>query len=167
MLRRCLFRPVCLQDYALKTEMSNVEHRMSNIEVSRSAMDDRHPDSTLITFHRIDIDLQNSSPNPVIETSVPAADYLNFYTTGTPTGGVTGVKSFGTITYKNVYPGIDLQFIAGNDRLFEYNFIVQPGGDINAIRLKVAGPEKIKHVSKFFESVFVAIPSANFTFIED
>ena len=125
--------------------ISNVEHRMSNIEVSRSAMDDRHPDSTLITFHRIDIDLQNSNPNPVIETSVPAADYLNFYTTGTPTGGVTGVKSFGTITYKNVYPGIDLQFITGNDRLFEYNFIVRPGGDIDAIRLKVAGPEKIKH----------------------
>jgi uncharacterized protein (TIGR02145 family) len=103
----------------------------------------QHPASS-IQVHRIDIDLLNANPHPTIETSGTLSDYLNYYTTGTPVEGVTGVRSFATITYKNIYPGIDLQFIAGNDNLFEYNFILQPGADINAIKLKVYGPEKIK-----------------------
>ena len=94
-------------------------------------------------FHRIDIDLQNANPNPVIEASASSKDYLNYYTTGTPEEGVTLVKSFGGITYKNVYSGIDLQF-TGNDGVFEYNFLIQPGADIATIQLKVAGPERIK-----------------------
>jgi len=95
-------------------------------------------------FHRIDIDLLNANPYPTIETSSPSSNYLNYYTTGTPVEGVTNVRSFATVTYKNIYPRIDLQFVADNDNSFEYNFILQPGADINAIKLKVYGPEKIK-----------------------
>jgi len=94
-------------------------------------------------FHRIDIDLQNANPDPVIETSAPLKDYLNYYTTGTPEEGVTLVKSFCGIIYKNIYPDIDLQFIS-NDGVFEYNFLVQPGADIASIQLKVTGPQRIK-----------------------
>jgi hypothetical protein len=97
-----------------------------------------------VVFHRIDIDLQHSNPNPVIETSIPSTDYLNYYTTGTPDEGVTLVKSFGGITYKDVYPGIDLQFIAGDGGVFEYNFLIRPGADISSIQLKLSGPEKVK-----------------------
>jgi uncharacterized protein (TIGR02145 family) len=97
-----------------------------------------------INYHRIDIDLVNANPDPAIKTSAPSSDYLNFYTKGTPVDGVTSVRSYTTVTYKDIYPGIDLQFNADNDRLFEYNFILQPGADINAIKLKVYGPEKIK-----------------------
>lgn len=79
-----------------------------------------------------------------IETGGQSSDYTNYYTTGTPVEGVTSVRSNSAVTYKNIYPGIDLQFVADNDKLFEYNFILQPGADINLIQLKVNGPEKIK-----------------------
>ena len=103
-------------------------------------------------FHRIDFDLQNANTNPTIETSSPSTDYLNYYTTGTPEEGVILVKSFGGITYKNVYPGIDLQFIS-NDGIFEYNFLIQPGADIASIQLKVAGPERIKSFKEKIQMV--------------
>ena len=95
-------------------------------------------------FHRIDIDLVHSNPNPVIETFSPSSDYLNYYTTGTSSDGVTNVKSFGGVTYHDVYPGIDLQFISGDGGVFEYNFLIRPGGDIASIQLKVSGAEKVK-----------------------
>ncbi|MCX6278561.1 MAG: hypothetical protein NT004_10735, partial [Bacteroidetes bacterium] len=123
--------------------ISNIEQRMSNIESSRSASLVIRHDSSVVKFHRLDFDLQNANPNPVIETSAPSTDYLNYYTTGTPDEGVTLVKSFGGITYKDVYPGIDLQFIC-NDWVFEYNFLIQPGADISAIQLKLSGHEKVK-----------------------
>ncbi|MEI6436812.1 MAG: hypothetical protein WCP32_18455, partial [Bacteroidota bacterium] len=47
-----------------------------------------YSDSSGFNFHRIDIDLHNANPNPVIVTSAPSADYLNYYTTGTPSEGV-------------------------------------------------------------------------------
>lgn len=95
-------------------------------------------------FHRIDIDLVNANPKPVIETYFPSDGYLNYYTTGTSVDGVTYVKSFGGITYRNVYPGIDLQFIAGDGGFFEYNFLIQPEGDISSIQLKFSGSNNIK-----------------------
>jgi uncharacterized protein (TIGR02145 family) len=102
------------------------------------------PAACSLYYHRIDFDLLNANPNPIIETSEPSPDYMNYYTTGTPVEGITHVQSYASVTYKNIYPGIDLQFVADNERLFEYNFILQPGADINSIRLKLSGPEKIK-----------------------
>ena len=117
---------------------------MSKFEVSRSALTVNLHDSSVVQFHRIDIDLLNSNPNPVIEHSLPSSDYLNYFTTGTPSEGVTNVKSFGGITYKDIYPGIDLQFIASDGGVFEYNFLIRPGGDIASIQLKLSGPKKIR-----------------------
>jgi len=99
---------------------------------------------TRCVFHRIDFDLLNSNPAPAVETSEPSSDYTNYYTTGTPVEGATSVRSYRTVTYKNIYPGIDLQFIADDEKLFEYNFIIQPGGDINSIKLNISGPQRIK-----------------------
>jgi uncharacterized protein (TIGR02145 family) len=127
--------------------ISNIDQRISKYEVTDH---NNHPASQYdlrtanIQFHRIDINLVNANPNPTIETSVPSSDYLNFYTTGTPVSGIRSVRSYTSVTYKNIYPGIDLQFKTDKDRLFEYNFILQPGADINSIKLKVYGPEKIK-----------------------
>ncbi len=128
--------------------ISNIDQRNLNFEQKQSIIPSQpssiqHPASS-IQFHRIDIDLLNANLHPTIETSAPSLGYLNYYTTGTPAEGVTGVRSFATVTYKNIYPGIDLQFAADNDRLFEYTFILRPGSDINSIKLKVYGPEKIK-----------------------
>ncbi|MFH0761056.1 MAG: hypothetical protein V2A67_06100 [Bacteroidota bacterium] len=61
-------------------------------------------------FHRIDFDLIGSNPNCEIITSGSSPDYLNYYTTGTPEGGVFKVRSYHTVTYKEIYPGIDLVF---------------------------------------------------------
>jgi uncharacterized protein (TIGR02145 family) len=99
---------------------------------------------SIINYHRIDIDLQNANPNPIVETSAPSSGYFNYYTMGTPVEGVISVRSYTTVIYKNIYPGIDLAFVENNDRHFEYNFILQPGADISSIKLKVYGPERIK-----------------------
>src|ERR1035438_2228401 len=112
-------------------------HNLPNSFTSDSLIPEYH-------FHRIDINLKNANPNPVIETSVPTTDYLNYYTTGTPVEGITHVQSYASVTYRNIYPGIDLQFVADNERLFEYNFILQSGADIASIKLKISGPEKIR-----------------------
>ena len=149
---------VQLRKTGFSYDVYSVEYKPNSHHVPSNNQNLRNPNpknDSLVPeyhFHRIDIDLQNSNPNPAIETYVPSKDYLNYYTTGTPEKGVTLVKSFGGITYKNVYPGIDLQFIC-KDGIFEYNFLIQPGADIASIQLKVAGPERIKYFKEKIQMV--------------
>ncbi len=95
---------------------------------------------TSLTFHRIDFNLIGSNPLCEIVTSEPSSDYLNYYTTVTPTEGVTNVRSFKSVIYKNIYPKIDLEFNFNEDRHFKYNLVVYPGGDLTAVQMEVTGP---------------------------
>ena len=96
---------------------------------------------SIVNYHRIDFDLLNSSPACEIITSGRSADYANYYTTGTPAEGVTNVRSYQTVTYKNIYPGIDLEFMADAKSGVKYNFVVHPGGKLSSIRMKITDPE--------------------------
>ncbi|MCX6249655.1 MAG: SBBP repeat-containing protein [Bacteroidetes bacterium] len=102
------------------------------------------PDSTpLILYHRIDIDLLNASPNPTIIPSDPASDYFNYFTSSAPPEGIKNVRQYAKITYKEVYPGIDLEFITNKEHGYKYNFVIHPGANINDIQLRINGPDHI------------------------
>lgn len=51
------------------------------------------------------------------------------------------------ITYKNVYPNIDVRFYSDAAKL-KYDIIVHPGGNINAIAMQYAGADKIQVQNK-------------------
>jgi uncharacterized protein (TIGR02145 family) len=121
-------------------EPSRIPDPASSIQYPVSSI--QYPASS-IQFHRIDFDLAGSNPDCKIITSEPSSNYMNYYTTGTPVEGVTGVRSYKTITYKDIYPGIDLEFVSGNKTAFKYTFIVRPGGSLSSIRFKVSGPDNI------------------------
>jgi beta-propeller repeat-containing protein len=53
------------------------------------------------------------------------------------------VASFAKVRYRSVYPGIDLIYY-GNQRQIEYDFVVAPGADPNAIRLGFDGVSQIE-----------------------
>ncbi|MCX6249142.1 MAG: hypothetical protein NTX61_00165, partial [Bacteroidetes bacterium] len=97
----------------------------------------------VIDYHRIDIDLVNSNPNPIIIPSDPTPDYFNYFTSGALPDGIKDVRQYAKITYKEVYPGIDLEFFTNKEHGYKYNFVIHRGGNINDIRLKIAGPQNI------------------------
>ena len=105
-----------------------------------------HPDSLVreCHFHRIDMEMEGMNPGYSIVTSEPSADYLNYYTTGTPVNGTTVVRYYKTVTYKSIYPGIDLEFLMTPENGFKYNFIIHPDGKLSDIKLKITGPDHIR-----------------------
>ncbi|HPD66404.1 MAG TPA: PKD domain-containing protein [Bacteroidia bacterium] len=106
-----------------------------------------HSDSfeRLGIFHRIDIRFEGANASPQMITGDPGQDYLNYYTTATPEEGILFVRHYHKITYKNLYPGIDLEFVADrrNEKPVEFNFIVHPGADISQIRWKYEGSREV------------------------
>ncbi|HTG67262.1 MAG TPA: T9SS type B sorting domain-containing protein [Flavobacterium sp.] len=92
-------------------------------------------------FHRIDIDFVNSNPNAELISSEQSQDYDNYYNIPNHPEGIVGVHQYKQITYKNIYPNIDVVFSIPKDSLkaVEYNFVVHPKGKISDIQLKFNG----------------------------
>ncbi len=57
-------------------------------------------------------------------------------------GWQTDIQSFAKVQYSDIYPGIDLVYY-GRGRSIEYDFVLRPGADPAAIRLKFKGPEQL------------------------
>ncbi|PJJ07117.1 gliding motility-associated-like protein [Flavobacterium sp. 1] len=92
-------------------------------------------------FHRIDIDFLNSNPKVELITEEKSLDYDNYYNIPNKPEGVLMVYQYKQITYKNIYPNIDVVFSMPKDTLktVEYNFVVHPKGKISDIQLKFSG----------------------------
>lgn len=94
-------------------------------------------------FHRIDFEFINAEKKPQIIAEERSEDYENYYNIPSKPQGIERVFRYKKITYKNLYPNIDLVFFKPKDTLkpIEYNFIVQPGGKVSDIQFKINGAE--------------------------
>jgi gliding motility-associated-like protein len=102
------------------------------------------PDYSLETVnHRVDIDFEGSNASVVLEASGKSKDYDNYYTLKHAPDGVLMVHQFEKVTYKNLYPNIDVVFFvpADSTKVVEYNFIVRPGGKVSDIKMRFRGLE--------------------------
>jgi hypothetical protein len=97
---------------------------------------------TKVQFHRVDIELEGANTNPemVVANTLPGVDNIM----DGPTE-IHDIHSYGKVTYKDIYPGIDLEFLAkkGTDKPVEYNFIVHPGADASQIKMRYKGADEI------------------------
>jgi len=96
-----------------------------------------------ITTSRADLVLTGSNPNAQIIASDQQEYYENFYTTGNVDSGITNVHTYKTLTYKDIYPNIDMILNCRAPGM-EYSFIVYPGGKVSDIQMQWVGIEGIK-----------------------
>ena len=100
------------------------------------------PDETDSTeFYRLDVTLQGANPNPKIMKDGVGVDVEHFFLAHCP-DGIFGVKNYDRITFENVYPNIDWVLYVKNGGL-EYDFLVNPGGNIADIKLEYNGAAKL------------------------
>ena len=94
-------------------------------------------------FHRVDIDFVNSNPKVELITEQKSSDFDNYYNIPNKPEGVLEVHQYKQITYKNIYPNIDVLFTIPKDpqKTVEYNFVIHPKGKISDIQLKFNGAE--------------------------
>jgi len=60
------------------------------------------------------------------------------YLRGDKSNWVTGIPTYARVRYRSVYSGVDLIYHGNGGRL-EYDFVVYPGGDPRAIRMRYSG----------------------------
>lgn len=94
-------------------------------------------------YQRIDFTFLNTCRNLVIQEISPVSYCSNYYNVPGREEGIINVPSYKKVIYKNLYKGIDLEFVIPEDstKPVEYNFIISPDGDISEIQFKLSGPE--------------------------
>ncbi|MEI7504122.1 MAG: hypothetical protein WCJ61_12645, partial [Paludibacter sp.] len=117
-----------------------------------------HSDSLVpsYSYQRIDLTLVGVNPNCIIIPSNPFPDYFNYFTAYTPATGIKNIRQFKNITYKNIYPGIDLEFVTNEEHGYKYNFIIWPEGKISSVKLKISDSSMVtlENDSLIFHTMF-------------
>lgn len=93
--------------------------------------------------HVYEVSFLGANPNPQSYTEKPSASYNNYFIGDDKTKWASGCKIFQAITYRNIYPNIDVRYYTNNGSL-KYDFIVHPGGNPNQIALVFDGADNLK-----------------------
>ncbi|OFV93426.1 MAG: hypothetical protein A3H28_16440 [Acidobacteria bacterium RIFCSPLOWO2_02_FULL_61_28] len=90
--------------------------------------------------------LAGANPAPRIIGLDPLPGKSNYFLGNDPAKWRTNVSNYSKVKYEAVYPGIDLVFYGhpGEPGHLEYDFVVAPGADPNAICLSFAGADKLE-----------------------
>ena len=97
----------------------------------------RGPSLSFAGSHRVDIALMNSNRAPEIEPLDPLAARTDYFR-GNRANWRANVPSYSRVRYRAVYPGVDVVYYGKQNQL-EYDFVLQPGADPRAIRMKFSG----------------------------
>jgi len=97
------------------------------------------------TTCRTDLTLIGSNSDAAIIANDQQAYYENFYLAHRPDAGITHVHSYKTITYKSIYPHIDM-VLHCKDNGLKYEFIVHAGGKMSDIQMQWNGLQSMETI---------------------
>lgn len=92
--------------------------------------------------HLYHVNFENANPNPQIVTEKSLSFYNN-YIIGDPGKWASQAKPYLSITFKNVYDGIDVHYYT-NEGVLKYDIIVHPGADPSRIVLQYVGADQLR-----------------------
>jgi hypothetical protein len=106
------------------------------------------PCATQTTDALLRMKLVGASPNPKIVGMDELPGKSNYFIGNDPKKWRTNVPNYAKVRYASVYPGVDLVYY-GNQGQLEYDFVVSPGADPEAITLQLkTGQSKIQNLAK-------------------
>lgn len=80
---------------------------------------------------------------PQISAGAALPGRTNYFIGNDPSKWQRDVKQYETVSYREVYPGVDMKF-HGQQRQLEFDFNVAPGADVRPIQFNVSGAKQIK-----------------------
>lgn len=107
------------------------------------------PASKAVTVHshayKVNFLGASSNVQPIADKAI--SSYNNYFIGNDKSKWQSGCKIYQGITYKNMYPNIDVRYYTDQGTL-KYDLIVHPGGNINAIALQYEGVNSLQVQNK-------------------
>ena len=97
-------------------------------------------ESPIIHSFAYKVKFLGASSNVVPQPDKKLPTYNNYYIGNDPTKWASDCNVHTAITYKNIYPNIDIRYYSDQGKL-KYDFIVRPGGNPDYIAMQYDGPQ--------------------------
>jgi len=97
-------------------------------------------------YVNFELSFLNAKPHPQIIGEGEKTGKVNYFKGKDPNKWKINIPTYGAVTYKNVYKGIDIKFY-GDNKSLEYDIIVHPGADISRMKFSHEGIEDL-HLSE-------------------
>jgi len=104
------------------------------------AKNDKEP--LTVHYHSFKVNFLNSNPTVGITGNHLFSFHRNYFLGNNPSTWAEGVKLYGEVTYKNLYPSIDMN-VYNVDQNLKYDLIINPGGDPSTIKFDYQGTDKM------------------------
>ncbi len=95
-----------------------------------------------VHFNSFKAQFIGANPDPGISAENPVSYYKNYFIGNDESKWASDVKLYNDITYSELYPSIDARVYSKENNL-EYDFVVNEGGDANAIKINYSGADRI------------------------
>jgi hypothetical protein len=89
------------------------------------------------------IKLVGANQKPALEGLEPQPGRANYFIGNDPANWRRNLPTYARVAYRDVYPGIDQIYYGGSQDRLEYDFVVAPGADPTAIRLRFDGAGRL------------------------
>jgi gliding motility-associated-like protein len=119
-----------------------MHHPMSGSQASARSITPAS-DSGLIHSHAYRVSFEGASNNIQIVPDKLQGEHNNYFIGNDPSKWATDCKIYKAITYKNVYPGIDIRYYSDGGSL-KYDIVVNPGANPDNISLKYEGASGLR-----------------------
>jgi len=122
-------------------------------------------DNLILHSHAFEVKFLNGNLHPEMVAENQEESYNNYFLGKNKEKWASHCNIYHAVTYKNVYPNIDVRYYTGDAGL-KYDFIVHPGGNPNQIVLYFDGIDHLSlkknllNIQTSVDTVQQAIPSA-------
>ena len=114
-----------------------------------------------VSLYRLDVNLVNASKASECIREQPQQEKFHYYNSPVADDkGITGVKAYQKVTYRNIYPNIDWVLYTKGKKL-KYDFIVRPGGNLSDIQMKYTGATSMQLAKD--GSLHITVPIGSLT----
>lgn len=100
-------------------------------------------DKLVLRGHAYQVKFLNANPDAKVVPDKVQATYNNYILGNDPSKWASNCKIYQAVTFKNIYPNIDIRYYTANGTL-KYDLIVNPGGNINEVSLYFDGVDGLK-----------------------
>ncbi|HEX9511984.1 MAG TPA: PKD domain-containing protein [Puia sp.] len=111
-------------------------------ETAKGGTSEGVPGDVLIHSHAYSVSFLGASEGVTIIPDKPLPSYNNYFIGHDPSKWASNCRIFQGVTYKNIYPNIDVRYYSDKGQL-KYDIIVHPGGDVDQIALRYEGADKL------------------------
>ena len=132
-------------------EVMHGETQHSNTTAASAVTAAAHPpqntNGVTLHSHAYKVNFLGSNNNIQAEPDKVLPTYNNYFLGNDHSKWANNCKIYQAVTYKNVYPNIDVRYYTEGDKL-KYDLIVRPGGNPNAIAMRYDGVDKLEVKNK-------------------